>query len=237
MNVLEILQRTAKAVGITAPPTGVVASTDPQALQLVELLNQEGRALSSRHSWQVLTYEATFTTVATEVQGSLSTIIGAGQSLRHVVNETMWNRTTKEPVYGPRRAPTWQGYKALSFAGPYAEYRIRGDQILFQPVPAAGETIYFEYVSRSWAVNQAGTTYTASVTADTDEVLLPEEIVLLGLEWRWKRAKGLDHGSVFQDYEFMVADAIARDGSKPVLNLSMGSVEDVPVAIPRLIGS
>ena len=92
MAVLEVIQRVANAVGLTTPTTAV-ASTVDEVVQLVELLNQEGRQLSTRYDWQSLVFEGNFTTVATESQGTLATIIGATQELRYIVNETIWDRT------------------------------------------------------------------------------------------------------------------------------------------------
>ena len=40
-----------------------------------------------------------------------------------------------------------------------------------------------------------------------------------GLVWRWKQTKGLSYSEDFADYEREVMDAIAQDGTKPVLNL------------------
>ena len=87
MNVLEVIQRATNALGIPEPTTAV-ANTQDAVVQLVELLNQEGRSLSSRHDWQNLTYEVSFTTAATESQGTLASIIGATQELRKIPPQT-----------------------------------------------------------------------------------------------------------------------------------------------------
>src|SRR5687768_13359326 len=122
MNALEVIQRFTNAVGIEEPSTAVANPADDVA-QIVELFNQEGRALSARHMWQALTFEATFTTAATESQGTLTTIIGATQQLRRIVNDTIWNRTMQVPVMGPLSHQRWQAQKALGLTGPYSEYR------------------------------------------------------------------------------------------------------------------
>ncbi len=233
MNVLEIIQRATNAIGITEP-TVALASTSPNVVQLVELLNQEGRSLSSRYDWEALTFEQTITTVATESQGLLSALITNGHTYRSIINETIWNRTDMEPIYGPLSPSVWQSEKAFAVTGPYSQYRIRGGALLFSPAPDAGETCAFEFVSNSWVSNLAGTTYYRNVQADTDLVLLNDELMLAGLEWRWLKKKGLSYSQEFQDYERMVVDAMAKDGSKP--RLSLENVPRETNVIPRLIG-
>jgi hypothetical protein len=218
MNVLEVIQRACNAIGIDEPSVAV-ASTEQDVVQLVELLNQEGRSLSTRHDWQALTYEATFTTVATESQGSLTTIIGATQGLRKIVNDTIWNRDTQQPICGPLSKPRRQAYKALSLTGPYSEYYIRGDTLRFYPAPPAGEDCYFEYVSNMWCTDSTGATYRRNVAADTDLFLLDDEIILAGIEWRWLRKKGLSYAEEFASYEALVDLAMRRDGTKRTINM------------------
>lgn len=196
-----------------------LASTSPDVIQLVELLNQEGRSLSQRHDWQALTFEASFTTVAVESQGTLASIIGATQGLRKVVNDTIWDRTTQQPVFGPLSKKNWAGQKALTLTGPYPQFRIRGNTLRFYPVPTAGDTCYFEYISDRWCTDVAGTAFQSNVAADTDVLLVSDEVALAGLEWRWLRKKGLNYAEEFANYEGLVASAIANDGAKPVVRL------------------
>lgn len=230
MNVLNIIQRFAYAVGIQAPSTAFANQAD-DVQQIVELLNQEGRQLSIRNNWQALTFEASFTTVATESQGTLASIIGATQELRGIVNNTIWNRSTQQPIWGPLSKQAWQGQKALGLTGPYSQYRIRGNTLRFDPAPTAGETCYFEYISNCWCTDSTGATYRRNIGADSDLVLLSDEIMLAGLEWRWLRKKGLSYAEEFATYEQMVADAMGRDGTKQTLKMDGGLEKRTPGTI------
>ena len=237
MTVLEIVRSVCGIIGLPRP-NSLIGTTDIQVIQLRELLNNEGSELSKRSSegWEVLQAEATFTTVAMEDQGAITSIIGASNAYRHIVNDTIWNRTTKTPVYGPRAARIWQGFKAINFAGPYPEYRIRGGHLLMLPAPPAGQTCAFEYITRNWLVS-AGVGV-SEIQTDDDEPLLDVELMQNGLEWRWRKAKGLDYGQDFQDYEVAVTDALSRDGTKARKDLAGDRLDrEVPTAIPRLIGS
>lgn len=242
MTVLDIVRAVCGEVGIPQP-TSMVSSSDLQVIQLMNLLNTEGSELAARSAsgWQALVQEKTFTTVATEDQGLLvgGTILQTTDNYRHILNETIWNRSKRIPLFGPRAPRVWQGFKALTFAGPFGEYRIRGGHLLILPTPAAGDTLAFEFVTRNWLVSSDGTTYRDRIADDADAPLLDTEVIQAGLRWRWKRAKGLDFAEEFSGYEARVIDALARDGTKARLSLGGDALADsrIPVAIPRLIGT
>lgn len=91
--------------------------------------------------------------------------------------------------------------------------------MLVNPVPPVGESWFFEYVTANWILAADGVTYKQYFTADTDTILLPETLVLMGLRWRWKKEKGFDYSEDFNTYEMQVKDALGRDGGKPVLSM------------------
>lgn len=213
---LQIVQSACLRMGLNKP-TAALGSTDAQVQQLVELLQEEGRELAGRYEWQALTKEASFTTVATETQGALETI---APRCRYIVNETIWDRTLRRPVFGPLSKQAWQQLKAQPMQGPWWQYRIRGGNIIFIPVPTAGDSCYFEYISRNWCVTADGSTEQEDFGADDDVPLLEDNLLLHGLVWRWKAARGFEYSEDYNKYERLVADAMARDGSKQVLNMS-----------------
>lgn len=219
MNLLQILRAAAGRIGLS-PPSAGIGSSDLQVIQLVELANEEGQELSARHSWQALTRETTFETVAQESQGSLATIIGENDDLGWIINDTLWNRDSAMPIFGPRAPKDWQQEKAFSITGPYPQFRIRGDEILFLPAPPSGQTIAFEYVSKRWIRNSDGDAYYEMFDDDSDIPLLDSQLILKGLVWRWKKAKGLAYAEDFNAYERQVADVMGRDGMKRSVSLS-----------------
>lgn len=221
MNLLAICQAVADLVGIPRP-SAVVGSTEADARQLLQLANEEGRHLSDRYPWQALIREASFTTAATESQGTLTTIIGASETFSYILNDTIWNRTRSLPIYGPNSPQRWQADKALAMTGPFDQYRIRGGALRMNPVPTAGHSCYFEYVTRNWCTDSTGATSAPAWAADTDIPILPDYLFIQGLEWRWKQTKGLEYSQDFVDYERLVADAIARDGGKQTAFLGGG---------------
>lgn len=231
-TLLQLVQEVSSLLAITSP-NAVTSSTDTQVLQLWKIANEEGRKQSARYPWQALVNEATFTTLAAETQGVITTIAGAG--FRSIVNSTIWNRTQKRPVFGPMSPSDWQQLKAQTSTGPWSQYRIRGSNIIFNPVPAAGQSCFFEWISKYWAFS-SGAVAQASLLADDDQIYLDDEIFLQGMIWRWNKRKGFDYAEDYADYEKLIADAMAKDGGKPTLNLN-GSADDYPPGIMVPVGS
>lgn len=226
MSMLTIVQRFCRRTNISVPTT-VLGSTDEQVLQVLALLEEEGNDLSGRGAWNVLTNEATHTTLASEDQGAISSIASNGFS--YIKNNTIWDRDLRLPVY-VIDAPDWQQVKAIAVTGPRYQCRLRGGRLIANPVPVAGNTWAFEYISKNWTVNSSGTIYNEYFNDDTDDILLPERIVMQGLRWRWKKEKGLEYAEDFSTYEEMVKDALSRDGMRRNLSMSEGTYIPEPKA-------
>jgi hypothetical protein len=104
----------------------------------------------------------------------------------------------------------------------YLAYRERAGTFLLMAgggdVPTAGETIAYEYVSSYWAQSSASVAK-AQFTSDDDTSYLDEELITLGVIWRFKAAKGLDYGEDFATYERALATAKGEDGGSTMLNI------------------
>jgi hypothetical protein len=213
MTLLSIVRNASDRIGI-ARPTTAYASTDQQVLQLVSLAQQEGIELAKRHTWQALTTEKTFTSVAAAVQTS-----AIPSDFDRIIDDTFFNRTQKRRLKGPLTPQEWQFAQGVIATTIIEAFRIRGDDILVTPTPSAGNTMAYEYVSKNWCEPSVGTAQ-AAWAADADVGILSEELMTLGLIWRWQKAKSLDYAESFRTYEMQVTNAISRDGGKPTLSLS-----------------
>jgi hypothetical protein len=232
VSFISMIQEVCGRIGIVKP-NAVISNTDPQIIQLASIANGEGQDLARRYAWQILQKETSFTTVATQVQGAIGTI---APGYRYIINDTIWNRSLRRPVFGPNSPQTWQQQKAFNINGPWNQFRIQNDNINFFPTPTAGQSCFFEYISKYWCTSQDGSASRTSWLADSDVGLLDEEIMQLGIIWRWKQTKGLQYAEDMASYERFVADATARDGGKQRLNLA-GSTHDLYPAILVPAGS
>lgn len=200
-----------------AQPTTVISSTDLQARQLLALARLEGKELARRFEWQTLKKEGTFVTLAAEIQ--VASITTTFTDFGRITNNSMWNRTQSRPVRGPLSDQEWQRrLAAAAQVGVEYYFRIRGGEILFNPVPRAGDSVYFEYISNKWCQSSGGSPQ-ADWAADTDTGIVDEEVMRLGIVWRFRKAKGLDYAEEFRTYEMALADLFGPDAGNDVINM------------------
>jgi hypothetical protein len=213
MTCLTLVQTACTRLGLNKP-TAVVTSSDPQIMQLLALANEEGQTLAEMTNWQALVKPASFVTVATEIQGSMSTI---APGCKFIVNDTIWNQSLRFPVFGPLSAQRWAQQKAMFYQGPWNQFRVFDDQIHFVPTPPAGQTCTFEYTTKFWTSSGA-----EEFQSDSDTSLLDEKVMVMGLITRFRQAKGLDFQADLVKYQRRVADMIAREAPKPILSMDDG---------------
>ena len=210
--------------------TDAVGATDNQVMTMTEIGNEEGQELAARYPWTALQTEATFTTLAAESQGVLETIApGVG----YIINDTIWNRSLRRPVFGPRTPSEWQQNKAFAINGPWSSFRIKAGSLYMYPTPTAGQSCYFEYISRYWCTASTGATGRAEWGENEDIPKLDSQLLVLGMVWRFKKLRGLEYAEDFNTYERRVMDAIARDGSKDWLSLTDTKYDIMPgIVVP-----
>lgn len=219
MTLLQIIQEFCARTGLTQP-TVVMSARDDTLTQLVGLANEIMEDLVRRHQWEALVREVVFTSLAGGDQGDIRVLADPG--FLKVMNDTIYDRTRRLPVFGPRNAQEWQAIKALPMSGPFYQYRLRGDRLLFIPDMVAGHTMAFEYMSEACVIDSTGPTpvYKKYFTKDTDTFALNDTLLLKGLRWRWKSEKGLPYAEEFRAYEAAVAEAAGADGTKTALSMS-----------------
>ena len=214
MSLLSIVQDVSGRLSLPIP-SAVVGSSDKQVIQLLALANEEGRSLAGRCAWQALVEEQTFTTVAASAQGA-----ALPADFDRFVPNSFFNRSTRRPMAGPITPRQWQWIQAQPvYSTACLAFRERTGQFLIAPTPPAGETIAYEYVSRNWAQGSGGAAQ-AAFLADGDVALLDEELIGLGLRWRFLRAKGLDYAEEMASYERELEQAVARDGGSTALQIA-----------------
>mgnify|MGYP003135212200 FL=1 len=217
MTLLTICQDAANLIGITAPDA-VTSSTDTSTIQLEACANQEGRSQVQKYSWEVLIQEGSHTTIAAESQGAMTTI---ATDFGRFSNQTLWNRTTDRRYYGPITAAKWQQILAVVSGGITNYFRIRGGNLLMHPTPTAGESVKFEYVSKNWVDTSGGSTANADkFSGDSQTTVLEEELVVLGVVWRFLKLKGLPYDQQFVDYQNSMAEYSNHDGASPILRMA-----------------
>ena len=222
-NVLVLVQDSADELSLARPTDISDTSDDNTAQKLVRHLTRTCRLLASSYDWTRLRREKTLVTTATETQ------TGAIPSdFARFVQGTLWNRTRRAVVNGPLPPDDWQTRKAVLVNGSFGNFCIRGTSFLMTPVPPAGQTIAYEYITNYIAVNASGTTEMTTYTADDDQPYFDDELIILGTVWRYRKAEGLDYAEEFRQFEMRRADMIKMDGGRRRLNMN-GDKLDRPI--------
>jgi hypothetical protein len=162
--------------------SGGVGSTEEQVTEVVDLLNETGKDLAARGEWQALLSSVSLGALPSDCNKISAVTVDAGGFARLVTAPETW-------AFLGQHAPA-QHY-----------YRIAGGDV--EIVPAAAATVH--YWSRNWS--SAGET----VTADGDAVYLPENCMVSGTFYRWKRKKGFPFDDEMAQHEAEVQAAQAAD--------------------------
>lgn len=216
MTILSIIQAVADEVGVTRP-SAVISSNDGTVRQLLALANREGKSLARLGNWTTLTKEHTFDTVNGTAAYALPS------DFDYIVNQTAWDRDNYWMLRGPLSVPLWQAIKSGLYDSTALRkgFRIKGSsstRFYIDPTPTVVDTIVFEYQSKSWCQSSGGTGQTAWA-ADTDTGILDEDLMAMGIKWRFLKAKNFDYAEEFREHQNQCLKALGRDGGRPVLDL------------------
>jgi hypothetical protein len=144
----------------------------------------------------------------------------------YFIQSTMWDGSYRWQLLGPLDAQEKDVLRwGISPAGPRRRWWIRGNLMYINPFPtAANQVIAFDYFSNAWCQSSGGTAQTVW-TADTDTYVLDPECFVLGLKWRFLRAKGLDYSEEKHTYDMTTARMMARNGGSRDLPLNSQSMQ------------
>ena len=216
MTILSMCQNVADFTGFERP-TSVISNTDPIARQLLALAQREGKQLMRVSDWAVLKKEHTFSTSNGTAAYALPS------DFDRLVLETSYNRSDNDILTGPISSSEYQLVNhGMATTGTTEKFRLKAasNALKFEldPTPSSTQTIGFEYVSNQFCQSSGGSGQ-AAWAADTDTGILDETTMEMGITWRFKAAHGLDFAEDFRQYQLEVRQAVARNGSSPVLQL------------------
>jgi hypothetical protein len=145
-----------------------------------------------------------------------------------MISGTQWDRGYRWQVFGPLTPQEWQVLKSgLSPTGPRRRFRLMGGMYYLDPVPYDSNLLVYEYYSNAFA-NPLGvtTTQATAFTNDTDTYVLPDDLMILGLKFRYRQAKGLEYEDAFDNYQRALQRELGRDTGSRTLRLDI-STSDV----------
>lgn len=208
MTLFTIAKTTLESNGWKAPTASVAASPDDNMKQVFALANKEIVALALRRTWPILVKEQNITTVAGQADYDLPV------DFHHIVNPSVFNASTYYALKGNLQPLEYIRY-VNRMVGPNQHstgYRIKqkAKKIRIVPAPTVdGENLVYFYVSKNLIVGSDGNEKIL-FSQDDDTSLIDEDLVEMGLNWRWRQKKGLDYTAELMEYKGAVDQRYAQ---------------------------
>lgn len=200
----------------------VIDLNDDTARQILALMNRELSELAEMESayggWPQLRKEWQLSVTAGVDNYPLPS------DFSYLMQRTGWDRSRRLEIDGSLSPMDWQDLKSWAPASNFwPMFRLMEEKIYFSPAPPADTTYYFEYYSNGYA--RDGATIIRAFAKDTDTPVLADNLIVLGVKWRWLRAKGLDYAEERAIYDAAVQRAMSRAVSPPDVYLDNGSID------------
>lgn len=219
MTLAEMCEAALQEIG-WAVPASFIGNSDDDAVQCVALANRTGRQLSKTVRWEYPLKTYTFSTVNGTLEYALPSDF---QSFAFM---TEWDRTNYEKMLGPATPAQWQELNSgLITVTTVRWFRISESKFRIYPTPTTADTIAYEYYSNQWCESSAGTGQT-SFAADTDVSLLDDDLMTMGIKWRFLKAKGQAYQEELREYEQLLASCKADDGDRGIIRFGGGFNRD-----------
>lgn len=195
MTLLTICQDALREIGGFNVPDTIVGNTDPTAVHLLALANRAGKDLALDYKWQELLETHSFSTVASTSAYALPADFHA------IADGTSWDLTENKELVGPISRREWKMFESseVNSVGVDTLFRIQGEQFNLYPTPSSVRSMVFEYYQKTYVSPNAGSDKVA-FTLDDDTARIDEDLILLGVKYRFKAAKGLPNDAEEKEF-------------------------------------
>lgn len=213
MTLLTAVQDAMVQVGLSSP-SQVYNSTDDTVKHFMRLAQVEGDYLAREYDWPQQKVAASYTGDGTSTTFDLPTDFhrwmpghsfwlddSPGWPLMMVTDEEMTD--AKVANAAPIR-PIWRRF---------------GDQIELYPALTSGEVIKTQYFSEYWILDEDAATRKARWEADTDSSILPERLIVFGMVWRYKQARGFGYEEDYRSWKVALMQEAKAASSRPTIDM------------------
>lgn len=216
LTLIQIATRAMEGIGIPAPSSVVVTTSDDNAKKVVQCIYDVATMMMDRHNWQSLKKLGTFSTIADESQGDIRTLF---PDWRRFIDDTMWNATLDRKIYGPVSDQVWREAKTLGRVSSSNKlYRVFADELYLYDQDTASETINVEYISSYWI--KSGLNRTGTMTTNSDISLLHGATMVAGVQATWLHREGQDSSEANARFQDSLKNQIAADGGRMIASLN-----------------
>ena len=222
MTVLSIIQNAADRISLTdSQVSSVIGSSNKTVRALYQAFLEEGADLLTEDPpWAEMITEYTFDTVAGQENYPFP------PQFDRILNNTVWDRNQFWQVRGGLTPQQWQMIRSGLYqtARLSSNFRIKrapdgiGKEFFLDPVPESVRTLVYEAVFKGW-ITDGGNTY-ETPQDDTNEVIFDDELMTLGVVWRYKQERSLPYQTNLVKYAERRNKLIAQNKSPTILTLN-----------------
>lgn len=227
MTILSVVQDAcAQGLGLDVPDV-LFASTDRDMVEMRRIANDMARRITDAHDWQDLKKIHTITGDGSTESHSLPS-----DYKRMLKKAKVWSSSLETALSHIQDSDKWLELDVQSFDFVINAWTIYGGQMHIKPALSTGTTAQYFYV-RNTIVADSGSSLKTTFTADTDTYQLDEDLLKLGIIWRWKAYKRLNYSEELEDYEEYKERLIVADkGSKDIRVGRPRMPRDIKIAYP-----
>jgi len=235
-TLLRLIQEFCRRQNLAQPPY-VTTSTDEEVTQLWGLLNEGVMALQTRGDWPQLNRHFEFIhqhgesylalnlfnpVVADNTHDRLPWSQSSGQ-IKYPTRMALWDKSTGIPVAGPLSDQDWAAMLAQNIAPALYSWRMNYLGVCIYPYPpdTPTEVTWFamECTMRETVMSADQLSFKDVFTADDDLCLLPADVLLADLRWRWRAEKGLAYAEHFRVCEELILDILGKGSGAGIVIL------------------
>jgi hypothetical protein len=176
----------------------IASNSDGTAVQIKELAITELENLSQQYDWPQLEVAYSFDTVV----GQLNYVMP--DDFNKMVTDSVFNASQYYSIRGSIEIQEWQYRRNGMYASlDRQHYRLTFNGVNFvlelAAPPTQVETLLLEYQTTEYARAANGTSKPV-YELDDDVSKVPENLIKLGLKWRFRMAKGMDYSAALSEY-------------------------------------
>lgn len=212
-SLIDLVSEAFDDIGSLVVPSYLFANEDDLAKQVIAIAKKVGRELTRDHDFQDRLKVATVTTVA----GTDNYALEADYD--RLVSETAWDTGTRRQMDGNMSSRQWAAITNSSLQVSVTHwYRLRNNRIYVTPTPESAWTFNYEYRSKYYCSNYAGTEQ-AGWLADNDIWLLPDDLFIAGVNYYVRKGNNLPFADAEAEYNTIIARRESTDIPSPVIDL------------------
>lgn len=197
-------------------PNSVVSNPDPTVAKFLAFAQTEVEVTGSDFNWRNLNIGLTLTG-----DGTTTLFMLPSDFERILQGQALWSQKYPSiPLQGPISSQDLLALKALPVMPVRPVWRLIGGTMEIWPALSAGEIVNGEYRSTNPISSGDGTIRKVRWSADNDFALFPENILRLGMIWRWKQSKGLDYAEDFRSYSLERDKKAGHDAGGKIVRMT-----------------